>query len=262
MGTSLIPNKISQSERSSFTSTPADKYSLSLKQRWEDDCATIFTWPEFLCTHLHWAGVSATLLSAGIFPFPYKSDSCHIALLVSYGRKVAVSPDAKQADLNQGGWHNKCCNFNFLEKSFPYPVTRLLAGVTHKKAFMINRGILRFIPALLAVLLFISCDPKAGVDEPDGPFTLSYGDSIIYMRAQAADYIVEPLQKRAGTYDGFPEGIEIDENTGAINVSKVRPASATASPIPLPMVQLPKPKWFYPVSPLKIISITYQPMTL
>lgn len=85
---------------------------------------------------------------------------------------------------------------------------------------MRNRGILRFIPALLAVVLFISCDPKAGVDEPTGPYTLSYGDSIIYMRAQATDYIVEPLQKRAGMYDGFPEGIEIDESTGAINVSK------------------------------------------
>lgn len=59
-----------------------------------------------------------------------------------------------------------------------------------------------------------------GSSEPGGPYILSYGDSIIYLRAQSADYIVYPAEHRAGTYYGFPDGIEIDDNTGAINVSK------------------------------------------
>ena len=52
-------------------------------------------------------------------------------------------------------------------------------------------------------------------------FTLSYGDSILYQQNQAADYIVTPVKSTlTGVYTGFPEGIELDANTGAINVSK------------------------------------------
>ncbi len=55
--------------------------------------------------------------------------------------------------------------------------------------------------------------------QPDD-LSLSYGDSIIYLQPQAGDYIVSPTVARAGSYTGFPEGIEIDDQTGAINVSK------------------------------------------
>ncbi|MEP6748549.1 MAG: hypothetical protein ABJB86_12535 [Bacteroidota bacterium] len=51
-------------------------------------------------------------------------------------------------------------------------------------------------------------------------FTLSYGDSIFFVQNTAADYIITPKQTAAGVYSGFPEGIEIDEKTGAVNVSK------------------------------------------
>lgn len=54
---------------------------------------------------------------------------------------------------------------------------------------------------------------------PEREFVLSYGDSIIYLQPTAGDYIIHPLEHRAGTYSGFPEGIEIDEETGAIDVS-------------------------------------------
>lgn len=52
------------------------------------------------------------------------------------------------------------------------------------------------------------------------PAELDYGDSIIYLNPQHDDYIVSPKEKKKGTYSGFPEGIEIDDKTGAINVSK------------------------------------------
>ena len=55
---------------------------------------------------------------------------------------------------------------------------------------------------------------------PDPATTLSYGDSILYQREQATDYIVPSNQTAAGRYTAFPEDIEIDEVTGAINVSK------------------------------------------
>lgn len=66
-----------------------------------------------------------------------------------------------------------------------------------------------------------SCTKDTKSDDPDtGPYVLSYGDSILYMKPTAGDYIVSPTKQRQGTYTGFPDGIEIDETTGAINVTK------------------------------------------
>jgi len=76
---------------------------------------------------------------------------------------------------------------------------------------------------LVAVLFNASCcllSSKKDAGEPAGPYDLNYGDSILYLRPSAGDYIVYPTSSRAGTYSGFPEGIEIDDKTGAINVSK------------------------------------------
>src|SRR5688500_15178281 len=69
----------------------------------------------------------------------------------------------------------------------------------------------------LTVVSMSGCD---GEDiSPSGPYTLSYGDSILYLRPQSNDYIVYPTERRPGVYEGFPDGIEIDEESGAINVS-------------------------------------------
>ncbi len=72
--------------------------------------------------------------------------------------------------------------------------------------------------ALLA--LTISACSKSGTPADTGPYQLSYGDSIIYLKPTAGDYIVYPVSHREGVYSGFPEGIEIDGATGAINVSE------------------------------------------
>lgn len=64
----------------------------------------------------------------------------------------------------------------------------------------------------------ISCSKNG--DNNDGPYQLSYGDSILYLKSSGGDYIVYPTSHKSGTYTGFPDGIEIDDLTGAINVSK------------------------------------------
>jgi hypothetical protein len=77
---------------------------------------------------------------------------------------------------------------------------------------------------LLIVFAFISSCKKNSPSDPGAvvppDFKLSYGDSVFFLKNQAADYIISPVQMVAGTYGGFPEGIEIDTKTGAINVSK------------------------------------------
>lgn len=78
------------------------------------------------------------------------------------------------------------------------------------------------IITLLVSLGLFSCDKPitdSPVNEPVGPYKLSYGDSILYLKPTTGDYIVTPTERRPGIYSGFPEGIEIDDTTGAINVS-------------------------------------------
>lgn len=72
--------------------------------------------------------------------------------------------------------------------------------------------------ALIGTSLLFSCNKdSAGQAES---YKLSYGDSILYLKPTSGDYIVYPTSPRDGTYSGFPEGIEIDDKTGAINVNK------------------------------------------
>lgn len=87
-----------------------------------------------------------------------------------------------------------------------------------------NRNLSIILLGVLAQLLF-SCDktqttPNPNPDPNPKPTVLSYGDSILYIKNQASDYIVLPNLSKAGTYLSFPEGMEIDPSTGAINVSK------------------------------------------
>jgi hypothetical protein len=68
------------------------------------------------------------------------------------------------------------------------------------------------------VCIWSSCN-KSSSTSPTA-FKLSYGDSIIYLRPSSNDYIVYPTETKTGTYTAFPDGIELDDRTGAINVSK------------------------------------------
>ena len=84
------------------------------------------------------------------------------------------------------------------------------------------KDILRMLLWVVLVILASCKKDNSGGNPPPNPggSDLSYGDSIFYLRNQASDYIVLPLQNRAGQYSGFPEGIDIDQNSGAINISK------------------------------------------
>ena len=84
-----------------------------------------------------------------------------------------------------------------------------------------KRTIADIMPGILCLMLFVlgnSCAKPA--NNGNTSYNLSYGDSVIYLKAQSSDYIVYPTEHRPGTYSAFPDGIEIDDNTGAINVSK------------------------------------------
>ncbi|MFI5185274.1 MAG: hypothetical protein ACHQF0_00960 [Chitinophagales bacterium] len=72
---------------------------------------------------------------------------------------------------------------------------------------------------IASVIIISSCSKDSGGSN-SSQSSLSYGDSILYLKTQATDYIVYPTEQRPGQYLGFPEGIEIDQTTGAINVSK------------------------------------------
>lgn len=74
------------------------------------------------------------------------------------------------------------------------------------------------------LLIIVSSCKKNNVTDPGNvvppDFKLSYGDSIFFLQNQSTDYIVTPTQTISGQYEAFPDGIEIDTKTGAINVSK------------------------------------------
>lgn len=71
-------------------------------------------------------------------------------------------------------------------------------------------------------MVFIAaCSKKdSGAAPPDEKSGLSYGDSILYVKDGEADNVVLPKGNLKGTFTGFPEGIELDAATGAINVDK------------------------------------------
>ncbi len=81
-----------------------------------------------------------------------------------------------------------------------------------------NRLIL-YVLSSFAVIQSASC----GKDDPGmtSKYRVDYGDSVLYIRNSGTDITYAPLNvPSGGEFTGFPEGIEIDRNTGVINVSK------------------------------------------
>jgi hypothetical protein len=68
-------------------------------------------------------------------------------------------------------------------------------------------------------VLATSCK-KQNDPAPAPVFKLSYGDSIFYLKDQPNDFIVTPVEAKAGTFTSFPDGLQLDASSGAINVSK------------------------------------------
>jgi hypothetical protein len=89
-----------------------------------------------------------------------------------------------------------------------------------KTALMKGRLACYSLVIIMPSIIIISSCSKNSVSNNSSQLTLSYGDSVLYLRNQATDYIVSPTEQRTGQYVGFPDGIEIDGATGAINLSK------------------------------------------
>lgn len=80
-----------------------------------------------------------------------------------------------------------------------------------------TKNIFAFIVLLATVGLF-ACNKSGNAPNDPGPYKLSYVDSILYLKPTGSN-IVYPINHRSGTYEGFPEGIEIDGISGAINLN-------------------------------------------
>ncbi|MBO9201918.1 MULTISPECIES: hypothetical protein [Niastella] len=55
------------------------------------------------------------------------------------------------------------------------------------------------------------------------PSAPNYGDSIVFIKPKlGADFILDPVNNKgtSGTYLSWPEGLQLNQNTGAINLSK------------------------------------------
>jgi len=91
----------------------------------------------------------------------------------------------------------------------------LRSAFTQLKSPLMKRRSFQKTFFLFAFIAGLSCNKK----DSEVPYSLSYGSSVIYLKNQPGDYIVYPLQSKPGTYSAFPEGIELDDNTGAINVT-------------------------------------------
>lgn len=76
------------------------------------------------------------------------------------------------------------------------------------------------LPVLILITILAACRKSNDGPEAGGNYTLSYGDSVIYLKNTGGDHIVSPVTAMTGTYEAFPDGIELDESTGAINVSQ------------------------------------------
>lgn len=86
----------------------------------------------------------------------------------------------------------------------------------------------QILPFIAFLLLLASCSKDdstvIGPNPPGGtdtlPQVLAYRDSIFYVGGKQEDSLVFPLKSRTGTYYGFPEGIDIDSKSGAINITR------------------------------------------
>ena len=88
---------------------------------------------------------------------------------------------------------------------------------------------MRILPVFISLIILtaaVGCGKDDSntpplVDPPGTKYKLSYGDSILYIKEQATDLVIAPKTVApAGTFVGFPEGIELDPVTGAINLSQ------------------------------------------
>lgn len=97
-------------------------------------------------------------------------------------------------------------------------VTFFRSELTESKdpCIMTKNSAVVYLALLVLLPAWLSCNKPADGTLP--PYQLSYGDSILYLKT-TGNNIIYPLTHREGSYSGFPEGIEIDQASGAINLN-------------------------------------------
>jgi hypothetical protein len=82
----------------------------------------------------------------------------------------------------------------------------------------------RYLSYLFIVISIAACSKSGDSGEaillPGDSSRLSYGDSVFYVKEGEDDNIILPHGTLKGRFSGFPEGIELNELTGEINVDK------------------------------------------
>jgi hypothetical protein len=83
----------------------------------------------------------------------------------------------------------------------------------------------QLLSSVLIINIFINifgCKPESVKNgTPGNALSINYGDSILYLTNQTGDVIVTPqVMPKPGKFSSFPEGLELNNNTGAINISK------------------------------------------
>lgn len=102
-------------------------------------------------------------------------------------------------------------------------VYKLNFGYTIKSLYMTKNTTLitLMLIALIGTVLIQSCNKTpVAVNSSPAVATSMYSDSVLYKKSDAKNYIVYPVTQQAGRYEAFPEGLKIDEKTGAVNVGE------------------------------------------
>lgn len=74
---------------------------------------------------------------------------------------------------------------------------------------------------LSSLFVLIQCSKKdSALTKPPvtGNKSLSYGDSVFYLKSSGEKYKMSPLISRSGKYTAVPDNLQIDENRGEITV--------------------------------------------
>jgi hypothetical protein len=82
-----------------------------------------------------------------------------------------------------------------------------------------KKGFLLFSIFTITMIVVSSCKKDASTNTDTTSSVLSYVDSIFYLRSNANNIYAPLPMNKPGKFFGFPKGIEIDENTGKIDLT-------------------------------------------
>jgi hypothetical protein len=107
-----------------------------------------------------------------------------------------------------------CCPLQKIIFSFRPLVTFLRSEFTHQKSPSMKGRLTSFLILAISLTIILSCNKTPTGDQQS---VISYGNSVFYIKA--GEYSIYPVKSQPGTYSAFPdEGIDLDENSGAIRI--------------------------------------------